>query len=55
MSITIDEIWLEHLANRKAALLAEPFTPEASREVERIDVIVDAFWASIGAQVANAE
>jgi hypothetical protein len=53
--ITIDEIWLEHLAAKRDALLAKPYSTEASREVERIDGVIDLFWASVEPEYRDAE
>ncbi len=48
---TTEEVWLEHLARKRARLVAQPYSTEASREVDSIDALIDLFWGQIDAEV----
>lgn len=38
---------IEQLESEKAAIIAAPFTPAASRELERLDDLTDSLWAHL--------
>lgn len=53
--MTTDETWLDEFADRRAALLAQPYSTVVSREVERIDATIDFFWGEIEARIHDAD